>query len=363
MDYINNMNEINNKKEKMIIFVVTLILISILFSILIIKAKSNSKETIKLQKEYFEVMENSSIKLNGKSIIASEQKVIFDKSLGSLYKKYIENKKKVTKGQILFTYIDNSIQSEIERIERSITQKNAFVQKKEEKREKIINKINKCKDNNEKEILYSELKTQEDTIWEMKQEFDEYYFQIDSLKKKLFIDIKSDIDGMVYIKNQGLNDSTITYMTIISDKPLVKCEVNEFDLSSLSLGNPIQLKVLSTEEEVSAVIKSIEEIPCSNTDDLNIYSTYNVYITPKTNIKIGLSVQVKVNDELIKIPEKCVYESEGKLFVKRNVNDKLEKVAINAVLNDGEYTIQDNSIEVGDKLLINIEEADGEKND
>ena len=348
------MNGIEKKKKNIYKILGCVILFVVLVSILILKANTKVLATTEKPREYFEALEDSTMKFNGKSIIASEQNIIFDKSLGSLHEVNVGNNQVVTNGEILFSYFNDNIQAQIDEIDRSISSKYKMKERVSQKISSKKDEINKCEDDIIMESLKSELIIEEDNLIEINDILNEYYAQKESLQSKLITNVVSNMEGIVYINESAVNDSSITYMRIISNELLVKCEATEFDISSLKVGDTMDLKVISNEEEMNSIIKSIDNLPNSNGNDLDTYSTYNLYLTPEREIQIGLSVQVKAMPKPIVIPSDCIYEKDGAFFVMKNVNNVLEEVLINAILDNEQYIIQDNSVSVGDKILRDV---------
>lgn len=88
---------------------------------------------------------------------------------------------------------------------------------------------------------------------------------------------------------------------------------------------------------------------------------YKFYIKPDESIKIGFSVELTVNPAEITIPKSCVIEEAGKLYVKLIEGENNKKVEISAILKNDNYIIQNDTLKVGDKILLNPSEDSKEE--
>lgn len=174
--------------------------------------------------------------------------------------------------------------------------------------------------------------------------------QIEALKTKLRKDVIANIDGVVHISKEGLINSTVQYITIVSKEPLVKGSVTEYDVAGLKVGQDMVLKVLSTGEKIKGTITSIDDLPSMSSNGAGVI--YNFNIKPENPIRIGFSVEIKENIETVEIPKEYVSVEKEKLMVTKANEDGLEKIEVTGTLDSDYYIILSDKIKPGDKLSI-----------
>lgn len=377
------------KKKNIIIMTVIFIILLIGVILLALFQKKVKQSDINKKAEYYEVVESSATMFKGMSIISDEQRVFLENAL-TLEEIKIEDKQEVKKGDLIITYLNNTIQEQIDNLQlqynscndkvtRSSGNKNKInsdVLNKEQiidDKKKKINSINDVENINEKsslqqevagleqelQVLKSNLQVEESTSIALNDTLKELDGQIQALKNKLKKEVTANIDGVAYINKEALTNATIPYVTIVSSEPLVKAAATEYDVLNLKVGQEVALKVVSTGEKIKGTILSIDDLPSAGENGTGV--VYNFTVKPESAIRIGFSVEIKENIQTLEIPKEYVKDENGELSVLKVTDLGVDKVNVVGSLDNDYYIISSDKIVSGDKLSsISSEDTKGE---
>ena len=355
------------KKKQIVIGVSIFIvaLIGIIISALYVKNKSTVNSNKESKIDYFEIKETGGLKFKGSSIISKEQKIMLDKSNGELKEVFVKDGQYVEKDVELFSYYNEAIQEQVDELNRQINSLNSKIQKEKERVNKLeaLNKEAQAKEvqaalDTTNQIQSPQTQQVEITsmVDELTETLNDTISKRDSLNNKVVKIIKAEISGKVYINNEDL---TKEYMRIISEDSLIYAQASEFDVDKLKLDDKVEAKIISNNKKVMGKIIKIEEVPTMSSDGKS--AGYAFYIKPDESIKIGFSLELTVNPEEVAIPKSCVMEESGKVYVKLVEGENNKKVEIKATLKDDNYILEDNTLKVGDKILIDPSEDSKEE--
>lgn len=375
-------SKIKSKKRLILISIGSIVIIAIVVALgFWVKAQnqSNGSSVEENTTEQFEITGNEGLSFKGVSVISKEQKIMADRTLGDIEGLNVSDKQEISEGDLLFTYSNQAILEEVKGVDRQIASANEKINRSNSKKAEISNEIakyeNELKGIKSKEMTpelevkateltqsiqaaQAKLEAEEATIATLKDSSGDLKLQKESLASKQNKEVKADINGIVYINEKGLTDPTVEYIRIVSKEPLIKAEVSEFDVESLKVDNEVQIKVVSNGDIVKGKIISIDEFPTVSADGKG--TSYNFYVKPEKAIRIGFSVEIKLNGEKIQIPKEYVYEEDSKLYIaKLKLDDKeepFEKVEIKAELKGNNYSLIDGNVVAGDKLMKNPSE-------
>lgn len=355
------------KKKQIIIGVSIFIvaLIGIIIAALYVKNKSTINNNKESKIDYFEIKETGGLKFKGSSIISKEQKIMLDKSNGELKEVFVEDGQHVEKDVELFSYYNETIQEQVDELNKQINSLNSKIQKEKERVSKLeaLNKEAQDKEAQTSLDVTNQIQSPQTQQLEITSMVDELTENLndtiskrDSLNNKVVKIIKSEISGKVYINTE---DQTKEYMRIISGDSLVYAQASEFDVDKLKIDDKVEAKIISNNKKVTGKIIKIEEVPTMSSDGKSV--GYAFYIKPDESIKIGFSLELTVNPEEVAIPKNCVMEESGKIYVKLVEGESNKKMEIKATLKDDNYILEDNTLKVGDKILIDPSEDSKEE--
>ncbi len=357
-------------KKKQLIIGISIFTVALILTIagaMYVKNKSKAVTTNKEKAvEYFTIEDTSGLKFKGSSIISNEQKIILDPSKGEVNEVFVEDGQIVEKDTVLFNYYNETIQEQVEELDRQINSLSSKIEKEKEKQSKLEALMKEQADiANNKENLENQIPTENNkveqlnnsaVIEELKASLDDTILKRDSLKEKVVSSVKSDIKGKVYVNK---DDLTKEYMRVISEESLIAAESSEFDIEELKIDSKVDIKIVSNNKKVTGKITKVEDIPTMSLDKKS--SLYTFYVKPDENIKIGFSVELTVNPSEIVIPRSSVIEEAGKLYVMLAEGENNKKTEIVATLKDDNYIVQDETLKVGDKIIVNPSEASKEE--
>ena len=351
-------------KKKKIIIVSSIFIVALGLTIsgaLYVKNKAkvviNKENTV----EYFTIEDTSGLKFKGSSIISNEQRIMLDPSKGEVNEVFVKDGQIVEKDTVLFNYYNEVIQEQVDELERQINSLNSKIEKEKEresKAEALKKEEAAIASNNENpanSVSVDQLNSGS-IIEELKTNLNDAISKRDSLKEKVVKPVIAEIRGKVYINKE---DPTKEYMRVISEEPLIAAQASEFDVDELKVDSKVDIKIVSNNSKVTGKITKIDDIPTVSVDQKS--SLYTFYVKPDEGIKIGFSVELTVNPGEIVVPKSSVIEESGKLYVMLAEGENNKKVEITATLKDDNYVLQNDSLKVGDKIMLNPSENSKEE--
>lgn len=365
-------------KKKQIIIYSGIFIVALIITIsgaLYVKNNTKSTANDKSEVEYFQVEEASGLKFKGSSIISDEQKIYLDATKGELNEVFVEDGQEVEKDIVLFNYYNEMVQDQIDELDRQINSLSSKVEREKANQAKMeaLKKEAEAKaaaaaaaiaasnkENTQVPSIAESNQVQQidntGVIEELQATLNDTVAKRDSLKADLVTEVKSEISGKVYISK---DDPTKEYMRVISTESLIAAEATEFDINEIKLDSKVDIKVISNNEKLTGTVTKIEDIPTMALDQKS--SSYKFYVKPDKSVKIGFSVEVAVNSGGVILPKSTVVEEEGKLYVMLSEGESNNKVEIKATLKDDNYIIEDNTLKVGDKIMLNPSEDSKEE--
>lgn len=351
-------------KKKKIIIVSSIFIVALGLTIsgaLYVKNKAkvviNKENTV----EYFTIEDTSGLKFKGSSIISNEQRIMLDPSKGEVNEVFVKDGQIVEKDTVLFNYYNEVIQEQVDELERQINSLNSKIEKEKEresKAEALKKEAAAIASNNENpanSVSVDQLNSGS-IIEELKTNLNDAISKRDSLKEKVVKPVIAEIRGKVYINKE---DPTKEYMRVISEEPLIAAQASEFDVDELKVDSKVDIKIVSNNSKVTGKITKIDDIPTVSVDQKS--SLYTFYVKPDEGIKIGFSVELTVNPGEIVVPKSSVIEESGKLYIMLAEGENNKKVEITATLKDDNYVLQNDSLKVGDKIMLNPSENSKEE--
>ncbi|MGN1029543.1 MAG: efflux RND transporter periplasmic adaptor subunit [Bacilli bacterium] len=321
------------------------------------KVVTNKENTV----EYFTIEDTSGLKFKGSSIISNEQRIMLDPSKGEVNEVFVKDGQIVEKDTVLFNYYNEVIQEQVDELDRQINSLNSKIEKEKEresKAEALKKEAAAIASNNENpanSVSVDQLNSGS-VIEELKTNLNDAISKRDSLKEKVVKPVVAEIRGKVYINKE---DTTKEYMRVISEEPLIEAQASEFDVDELKVDSKVDIKIVSNNSKVTGKITKIDDIPTVSVDQKS--SLYTFYVKPDEGIKIGFSVELTVNPGEIVVPKSSVIEESGKLYVMLAEGENNKKVEITATLKDDNYVVQNDSLKVGDKIMLNPSENSKEE--
>lgn len=321
------------------------------------KLVTNKENTV----EYFTIEDTSGLKFKGSSIISDEQRIMLDASKGEVNEVFVEDGEIVEKDTILFNYYNEVIQEQVDELDRQINSLSSKIEKEKERESKAEALKKEAESNvnnnqNPANLASVDQLNSGSAIEELKSNLNDTISKRDSLKEKVVKSVIAEISGKVYINKE---DPTSEYMRVISEDSLIAAQASEFDIDELKVDSKVDIKIVSNNSKVTGKITKIEDIPTMSVDQKS--SLYTFYVKPDKGIKIGFSVELTVNPGEIVVPKSSVIEESGKLYVMLAEGENNKKIEITATLKDDNYIVQNDTLKLGDKIMLNLSEDSKEE--
>lgn len=363
-------------KKKYIIAIVTVVILAGVGVGSYFLKQSMNKESVATM-EIYTVPSTDKVFVNGKIEPEKVENIFLDATKGTVDKVEVENGDVVEKGDTLFTYKNDQVQSQVEQLELQL---NSAKNQKEE-----INKQNaeakKQLEGLKKAVLENQMPQGgqmpnlgqnaggEISTGSVDEQIKLLEKQIKALKDKEYYKVTAPIGGKVILAESSTNP-TQPYITVESGDYYISGSVNEKDQPKIKEGQEVQITILSTNKNINGKISSVGNTPIDNGASLAAQtgaqggaggnmSYYEVKITPDSqeDLTNGFHVQASVNldKKPIEIPKEAILSVDNEEFVFKNVDGKLVKQVITYSPKEGseDEVIVSSGLNEEDKIVSN----------
>ncbi|MBI6089150.1 efflux RND transporter periplasmic adaptor subunit [Clostridium perfringens] len=363
-------------KKKYIIAIVTVVILAGVGVGSYFLKQSMNKESVATM-EIYTVPSTDKVFVNGKIEPEKVENIFLDATKGTVDKVEVENGDVVEKGDTLFTYKNDQVQSQVEQLELQL---NSAKNQKEE-----INKQNAEAKKQLEGLKKAGLENQmpqggqmpnlgqnaggEISTGSVDEQIKLLEKQIKALKDKEYYKVTAPIGGKVILAESSTNP-TQPYITVESGDYYISGSVNEKDQPKINEGQEVQITILSTNKNINGKISSVGNTPIDNGASLAAQtgaqggaggnmSYYEVKITPDSqeDLTNGFHVQASVNldKKPIEIPKEAILSVDNEEFVFKNVDGKLVKQVITYSPKEGseDEVIVSSGLNEEDKIVSN----------
>lgn len=363
-------------KKKYIIAIVTVVILAGVGVGSYFLKQSMNKESVATM-EIYTVPSTDKVFVNGKIEPEKVENIFLDATKGTVDKVEVENGDVVEKGDTLFTYKNDQVQSQVEQLELQL---NSAKNQKEE-----INKQNAETKKQLEDLKKAGLENQmpqggqmpnlgqnaggEISTGSVDEQIKLLEKQIKALKDKEYYKVTAPIGGKVILAESSTNP-TQPYITVESGDYYISGSVNEKDQPKIKEGQEVQITILSTNKNINGKISSVGNTPIDNGASLAAQtgaqggaggnmSYYEVKITPDSqeDLTNGFHVQASVNldKKPIEIPKEAILSVDNEEFVFKNVDGKLVKQVITYSPKEGseDEVIVSSGLNEEDKIVSN----------
>lgn len=363
-------------KKKYIIAIVTVVILAGVGVGSYFLKQSMNKESVATM-EIYTVPSTDKVFVNGKIEPEKVENIFLDATKGTVDKVEVENGDVVEKGDTLFTYKNDQVQSQVEQLELQL---NSAKSQKEE-----INKQNAEAKKQLEDLKKAGLENQmsqggqmpnlgqnaggEISTGSVDEQIKFLEKQIKALKDKEYYKVTAPIGGKVILAESSTNP-TQPYITVESGDYYISGSVNEKDQPKIKEGQEVQITILSTNKNINGKISSVGNTPIDNGASLAAQtgaqggaggnmSYYEVKITPDSqeDLTNGFHVQASVNldKKPIEIPKEAILSVDNEEFVFKNVDGKLVKQVITYSPKEGseDEVIVSSGLNEEDKIVSN----------
>lgn len=338
------------------------------------KSSSSSIETTKIGDS------SQKIYINGIIQPIENKNIYLDTSKGKVDTVSVTDGQVVNAGDVLFTYKNDTITSQIEEFNGQIStyqnQKERLENKKKDSNNKLTekkNSLSNLKSNPQDETIIASIQSLEGEIQSLETEISSYNDQLDTindsikdcnkkienLKKDESTEVKADISGVVDIVGSK-DDYTNVFISISSNDLYIKGSVNEKYVEKLKKEQEAEVLVIANNSTIKAKVDEISKKPSNGSSAIgasmdtsaNSLSNYDVtlLLDSQENILDGYHVQATIFEEEkeLKIPKEAIIEENGETFVYKVEDGILKKQNV-------EYEDSEND---DAKILSGLEEGE-----
>ncbi|MGM9978946.1 MAG: efflux RND transporter periplasmic adaptor subunit [Clostridium sp.] len=332
------------------------------------------------------VVDDSSQKIYINGIIQpiENKNIYLDASKGKVDTVSVTDGQAVNAGDVLFTYKNDTITSQIEEFNGQIstyqTQKERLENKKKDSNNKLTekkNSLSNLKSNLQDETAIASIQSLEAEIQGLETEISSYNDQLDTindsikdcnkkienLKKDESIEVKADISGVVAILGSKENYTNV-FISISSNDLYIKGSVSEKYVEKLKKEQEAEVLVIANNSTIKAKVDEISKKPSTSSSvgssmgtSANSLSNYDVtlLLDSQENILDGYHVQATVfeEDKELKISKEAIIEENGETFVYKVEDGALKKQNVEYEDSENDDVKILSGLEEGDEVVTN----------
>ncbi len=324
------------------------------------------------------------IYINGIIQPIENKNIYLDVSKGKVDTVSVTDGQAVNVGDVLFTYKNDTITSQIEDFNGQIstyqTQKERLENKKKDSNNKLTekkNSLSNLKSNPQDEITMASIQSLEGEIQALETEISSYNDQLDTindsikecnkkienLKKDESVEVKADISGVVDIVGSK-EDYTNVFISISSSDLYIKGSVNEKYVEKLKKEQEAEVLVIANNSTIKAKVDEISKKPSASSaigasmnTSANSLSNYDVtlLLDSQENILDGYHVQATIFEEEkeLKIPKEAIIEENGETFVYKVEDGSLKKQNVEYEDSENDDVKILSGLEEGEEVVTN----------
>lgn len=325
-----------NKKTIIIISAILVVWIGVI-GFFVVKSSVSKKETASSTSLYT-IPNAEKIFINGVVVPRDSKDFYQDPTKGDVSKISVENGQYVDKGDLLITYKNEQISSQIEDLKLQLESL--------EKQKNQVPVVPGIPQDTSSAVQVEQLKK-----------------QVSSLKKKEYSSVYAPFSGKVYIDSNDNIQQNQVLLTLQAMDFYVKGQVSEKDLPKIKLRQNTDVLILSTRKTKDGKISSISDRPISQdiamptNQNQSLMSYYNVDIKfeNQDDLTNGFHVQatVKLYDKEIKIPSSSLIKENNKVFVYKVIDNKLNKQNVTIGQKEGNSTVVKSGLKENDVIVKN----------
>lgn len=361
------------KKKYIGIIVCVVVIIAATIGMVLLKNSSAKKEA---KIETITIPSVEKVFINGKIVPNESKKIYLDIASGEVSSVSVKNGETVKKGDVLFTYKNDKLDTQIKDLELQLKsakeQKTDLLKKKDEldkkakedkeKLEKIKNEslnsgkvpgaiegVNPMAGNISGDSIDTQAIDKQINLLEN---------QIKNLKSSKYKEVTAPINGIVTINKDNQNVQE-PYMIIQSNNLYVDGVVNEKDQQKVKKNQKVDVSILANNKNIKGKIISVSDIPENSAASLDPKSSQNmsfykvdIDLDSQKGIVDGFHVQATVNldEKDITIPKSAVLDENGKKYVYIVSDNKLKKAFVTVTEDKDNYIVKE-GLNSGEKVV------------
>lgn len=375
------------KKKNIIISAIIIVVVAIiLVSVSKISHKGDKESNVSLETTKIDISDK--IYINGEVKAVDSTNIYLDNTKGVVESVAVTDGQEVQVGDLLFTYKNDTVTSQIEELNSQLStynnQKSRLESKKADVNNKINDKKNSIKDlegqvnddatgmvaqelaeaKSEEQALQQEVVGYDDQIVTINDSITDCNNKLKNLQSEEKVEVKAEVKGIVRIVGTK-EDYSSAYMKIDSSDFCVKGTVNEKNVSKVKKDQEAELLIIALDKTITGKVLEVSREPLSaaelgadvSSSGSTSLSSYRVIISVDSSEELlsGYHVQatIKEQNKDIKISKKAIVEEDGKEYVFKVVDNKLEKKEVKINTSEDGKVIVESGLKDGDKIVTN----------
>lgn len=372
------------KKYLRIVIIAAIIVVSTIGIYLINAFSKKPEENVVSEIKTTTIKGPKKIYVNGVVEAVESKNIYLNAEKGKVDTVSVTDGQSVSKGDVLFSYKNETITSQIDEYNNEVAsynKKKSRLQSKREEAKKTLsekkNQLSQLKDqfgdNNEVATdissLEAEVQSSEATVASLDSEIEsvddlisQSNSKLSSIKGKEYENVTADVSGIVRIVGSQ-DDYTNPYIIIDSKDMHIKGSVNEKYISKLQKDQQADVLIIATDKTVKGKIEEVSNKPTiskdianasSSSSDLSNYEV-TLILDSQDNILEGYHIQATIYDgnNDICISKKAILTKEGKSYVFINKDGVLAKKDITYEKKDDKNVKILSGLKEGDKVVTN----------
>lgn len=334
------------KNRRLQIYIGIAIIVCLCLGILsFMDKKRNASEVDQSLTETYTIPEGEKIFING--AVVPKQSKNFEVLAGyELSSVSVQDGQTVSKGALLYTSKNESIVTQVDSLKTQIDQ---------------LKKQKKTMPNTPENAA---------TISSLDSQISSLNKEMTSLNSKAYIKTTAPFDGKVYVSNSDSDSETqsvdqlttpSSFISLESTELYMKGQISEQDFSKLKIDQTVDIKVFSTDEELTGRISAISDRPSSSLSGGDMqqgsslsYYDISIQFDSQESLINGFHLQasVKVENTSYKIPASAVLkDSKGRTYVFKDLKGTLKKQLVDITTQTEESAIIRNGLEENDVII------------
>lgn len=373
------------KKYLRIVIIAAIIVISTVGIYLINAFSKKPEENVVSEIKTTTIKGPKKIYVNGVVEAVESKNIYLNAEKGKIDTVSVTDGQSVSKGDVLFSYKNETIVTQINEYNSEIAScnnKKSRLQSKKEEANKSLsekkNQLSKLKEqllNDQDEAIATSISSLEAEIQSLEATLASYDSEIESvddlisqsnsklasIKDKEYEKVTSEVSGIVRIVGSQ-DDYTNPYIIIDSKDMHIKGSVSEKYISKLKKDQQADVLIIATDKTVKGKIEEVSNKPDINSDPTgksNSSSLSNYEVTlildSQDNILEGYHIQATIYDgnNDICISKKAILTKEGKSYVFINKDGVLSKKDVTYEKKDDKNVKILSGLKEGDKVVTN----------
>lgn len=361
------------KKKYIGIIVCVVVIIAATIGMVLLKNSSAKKEA---KIETITIPSVEKVFINGKIVPNESKKIYLDIASGEVSSVSVKNGETVKKGDVLFTYKNDKLDTQIKDLELQLKsakeQKSDLLKKKDEldkKAKEDKEKLEKIKNEslNSGKVpeaiegvnpMAGSISGDSIDTQAIDKQINLLENQIKNLKSSKYKEVTAPINGIVTINKDNQNVQE-PYMIIQSNNLYVDGVVNEKDQQKVKKNQKVDVSILANNKNIKGKIISVSDIPENSAASLDPKSSQNmsfykvdIDLDSQKGIVDGFHVQATVNldEKDITIPKSAVLDENGKKYVYIVSDNKLKKAFVTVTEEKDKYIVKE-GLNSGEKVV------------